>query len=106
NLTALYATVGRNSLALWYTDKNQFQRTYNIARGKSVFNEVALTEPLDEKMVFFESFFGKNYSGNPKYVYEEMLRDPSFRDFTFVWSYTGNHPEVIPGNAILVDRET
>jgi CDP-glycerol glycerophosphotransferase (TagB/SpsB family) len=106
NIVSLYATMGVQSLALWYTDKDQFHKTYNIAIGKSVFNETCENEPLDEKMVFFESFFGKNYSGNPKYIYEEMLRDPQFKDFKFVWSYTGNNPESIPGNPIIVNRET
>jgi CDP-glycerol glycerophosphotransferase (TagB/SpsB family) len=106
NVLTFYATMGNNSLALWYTDRPQFERTYSIAKGKSVFNEVSLEEPLDKHMVVFESFLGKNYSGNPKYVYEQMLRDPRYKHFTFVWSYLGNNPEDIPGNPILVNRET
>jgi CDP-glycerol glycerophosphotransferase (TagB/SpsB family) len=106
DLTAIYATMGRNSLALWYTDKGQFEITYTIAKGKSVYNEVSKTQDLNPKMIFFESFFGKNYSGNPKYIYEEMLSNRAFKDFTFVWSYSGEDPSVIPGNPIIVDRET
>jgi CDP-glycerol glycerophosphotransferase (TagB/SpsB family) len=106
HVISLYATMGINSLALWYTDQAQFEKTYAIARGKSVFNEVSRDEPLDKHMVVFESFLGKNYSGNPKYVYEQMLRDPKYKNYTFVWSYMGNHPEEIPGNPILVNRET
>jgi CDP-glycerol glycerophosphotransferase (TagB/SpsB family) len=103
---AFYATEGSNSLALWYTDLSQFQRTYNIAKGKTVYNETCVKEKLDLKMVFFESFLGKNYSGNPKYIYEQMLKEEKFKDFTFVWSYTGDYPEDIPGDPILVQRET
>jgi len=106
NIVSLYATMGIQSLALWYTDKEQFGRTYKIAMGKSVFNETCENEDLNEKMVFFESFLGKNYSGNPKYIYEEMLKDKRFKDFKFVWSYNGNNPEAIPGNPIIVSRET
>ncbi|MBM6619089.1 CDP-glycerol glycerophosphotransferase family protein [Bacillus suaedaesalsae] len=105
NVLAFYATMGIQSLALWYTDKAQFEKTYNIAKGKSIFNDTCEDEPLDSKMVFFESFFGKNYSGSPKYIYEEMLRNEKFRDYTFVWSYIGNNPDEIPGDPILVDRE-
>lgn len=105
-LTSLYATMGRNSMALWHTDMNQFQTTYNIAKGKSVFKEVSNTEELDENMIFFESFLGKNYSGNPKYLYEEMLESPFFKEFTFVWSYTGENQELIKGNPIIVQRES
>jgi CDP-glycerol glycerophosphotransferase (TagB/SpsB family) len=106
NVISLYATMGKNSLALWYTDKQQFHKTYTIARGKTVFNEVCEKEKLNDKMVFFESFLGKNYSGNPKYIYEQMLRDKKFRDFTFVWSYSGENPDIIPGNPIIVNRDT
>lgn len=106
NVLAFYATMGSNSLALWYTDIAQFGRTYQIAKGKTIFNETCENEPLDKHMVVFESFLGKNYSGNPKYVYEELLRNPKYKNYTFVWSYSGNHPEDIPGNPIIVNRET
>ena len=106
HVATLYATMGSNSLALWYTDQNQYERTYTIAKGKSVYNETCELEPLNEKMVFFESFLGKNYSGNPKYLYEEMLRDPKFKGFTFVWSYSGENPEVIPGNPVVINRDS
>jgi CDP-glycerol glycerophosphotransferase (TagB/SpsB family) len=105
-IISLYATMGLNSLALWHTDETQFEKTYQIAKGKTIFNRTAEEEPLDEKMVFFESFFGKNYSGNPKYVYEEMIKDSQFKDFTFVWSYSGSNQEKIPGSPILVNRDS
>jgi CDP-glycerol glycerophosphotransferase (TagB/SpsB family) len=105
-ITSLYATMGLNSLALWHTDINQFNRTYQIAKGKTEYNRIALNEPINEKMVFFESFLGKNYSGNPKYIYEQMLKMPEFNDFTFVWSYSGEHPEEISGNPLIVDRDS
>ncbi|PKR82657.1 CDP-glycerol glycerophosphotransferase family protein [Heyndrickxia camelliae] len=105
NVASLYVTMGKFSLALWYTDKDQFQKTYNIAKGKSKFNETCETHKLNEKMVFFESFLGKNYSGNPKYIYEEMLRNDKYKNYTFVWSYSGENPEEIPGNPIIVNRE-
>jgi CDP-glycerol glycerophosphotransferase (TagB/SpsB family) len=106
HITSLYATMGLNSLALWHTDSNQFSRTYQIAKGKTVFNQTSLVEPLNNKMVFFESFLGKNYSGNPKYIYEQMLRMPEFKDFTFVWSYNGNNQEEISGNPLIVNRDS
>ncbi|CAM4002681.1 CDP-glycerol glycerophosphotransferase family protein [Mesobacillus zeae] len=103
---ALYATMGGNSLALWYTDSAQFARTYNIAKGKSIFNQTCEAEPVHEKIVFFESFFGKNYSGNPKYIYEHMMNNPKYKDYTFVWSYSGENTDTIPGKRIIVNRES
>lgn len=106
NVSSLYATMGKNSLALWYTDNKQFERTFTIAKGKSVYNETCELEKIDQKMVFFESFFGKSYSGNPKYIYEALLQHEKYKNYTFVWSYTGENPDEIPGNPIIVDRQT
>ncbi|EOO13025.1 CDP-glycerol glycerophosphotransferase family protein [Bacillus cereus] len=106
NVVALYATMGKESLAIWYTDAKQFSKTYGIARGKSIFNEICELEKIDEKMVFFESFLGKNYSGNPKYIYEEMIKKEELKGYKFVWSYSGQRPQDIPGNPIIVDRDT
>ncbi len=100
-----YITDGKNSLALWYTDIQQFRTTYTIKRGLTIYKEL-IDKPADEKMIFFESFLGKNYSGNPKYIYEYMISDNRFKDFTFVWSYSGENKEVIKGNPIVVNRNS
>ncbi len=44
-----------------------------------------------DKMVFFESFHGKRCGDSVKAVYEAMICDDAFRDYTFVWAFT--HPE-------------
>ncbi|MDY0404626.1 bifunctional glycosyltransferase family 2 protein/CDP-glycerol:glycerophosphate glycerophosphotransferase [Virgibacillus sp. 179-BFC.A HS] len=54
----------------------------------------------NEKLVFFESFLGKNYSDSPKYIYEYMLK--KHPDYTFVWSF--NEKKQILGNAKQVIR--
>lgn len=99
-----YATMGKESLAMWYTDKHQFEKTYNIAKGKSIFNQVCESNPINKKMIFFESFLGKSYSGNPKYIYEKLLEMGYSNQFIFIWSYSGN--SIIPGNPIIVERES
>lgn len=53
-----------------------------------------------ENLVLFESFQGKSYSDNPKYIYEYMTRH--FPDYTFVWSMS--ETEHIPGGATQVNR--
>ena len=30
--------------------------------------------PVNNDLILFESNVGRNYSGNPKYIYEEMVR--------------------------------
>lgn len=40
----------------------------------------------EEDLFVFESFFGKSYGGNPRYVFEELVR--SGRKFRAVWVYS------------------
>ena len=42
---------------------------------------------MDDKTILFESFYGNNYSCSPKAIYEYMLTDERFKDFTFVWAF-------------------
>jgi len=43
-------------------------------------------KPLNKKLVCFESYKGKNISCSPKSIYLEMLNDPRFEDYRFVWA--------------------
>ena len=42
---------------------------------------------VDDKMVFFEVYGGKNYTCSPKAIYEKMLTMKEFKDYTFVWAF-------------------
>ena len=42
--------------------------------------------PVNDKVIFFESSVGRNYSSNPKYVYEEMVNQGMDKEFKCVWS--------------------
>src|SRR5690625_829870 len=54
-------------------------RTYKI-----VFYIAGLLLPKDEKIIVFESFLGKQYSDNPRAIYEYMKKHyPSFKCY---WS--------------------
>lgn len=66
---------------------------------------IALNEDFDQQLVVFESNFGKSYSGNPKYIYEELLRQK--RSMRVVWVYQGREKlKDIPGNVVQVHRGT
>ena len=103
NVYSYYATEKKYSLALWITTETSYEKSYAIAGGRTIYNN-ASKQPIDENMVFFESFFGKAYSGNPKYIYEKMLEMGLDKKYTFVWAYSGENPEIIPGNPIIVER--
>lgn len=82
----LFAQIAKN---------NDIGIPYNYAK-------IAKTQSVNPKIVFFESNLGKQYTGNPRYIYERMLE--RHLDYKFVWCYSGN--ETIPGNPILVHRAT
>lgn len=66
---------------------------------------ITRSETPEPMLIVFESFFGKNYGGQPRYIYEKLLE--SGRAFRAVWVYQGQHKlEGIPGNVIQVHRGT
>ena len=64
----------------------------------NIFNKL----PLRKNQIIFESFNGRFYTDNPKYIYEYMLNNYK-KDFRFVWVI--NDPDIkIPGNPTTVRR--
>lgn len=59
--------------------------------------------PVNKKIIIFESNAGRNYTGNPRYIYEEMVRqglDKKYRIF-----YVFDDPCIeIPGRALKIKR--
>lgn len=41
----------------------------------------------DEKVILFSTFDGRNYSDSPKAIYEYMLSDSRFAEYTFIWAF-------------------
>lgn len=58
---------------------------------------------VNRKLFFFESNLAKQYTGNPRYIYERMIE--KYPKFRYVWAYNGDE-EKIPGNAIVVERKS
>ena len=42
---------------------------------------------INEKMIIFESFWGKSYSCSPKAIYNYIVEQPEFKDFKFIWVF-------------------
>ncbi|MEL7671248.1 MAG: CDP-glycerol glycerophosphotransferase family protein [Methanobacterium sp.] len=59
--------------------------------------------PVNNSVIFFESSVGRNYSSNPKYVYEEMVKQGLDKKFKCIWSLENTDLE-IPGNAKKIKR--
>ena len=59
--------------------------------------------PVKNNVIMFESSNGRNYTGNPRYIYEEMLRQGLDEKYKCVWSL--QNPEIeIPGNCVKIKR--
>ena len=71
-----------------FTRRNQAALAmYNKVKKKrrvKRYNKYAV-EPVDNKLVVFESFMGRKYADSPKAIYEYMLHDPEYSDYRFVW---------------------
>jgi len=59
--------------------------------------------PIINDLILFESNVGRNYSGNPKYIYEEMVRQGFDKRFRLVWILEDLNTE-IPGMTKKVRR--
>ncbi len=58
---------------------------------------------VDDYTIYFESSTGRNYTGNPKFIYEELLKEGLGDKYTCVWSLVDLSTE-IPGNPVKVKR--
>ena len=63
---------------------------------------------VDDKTIIFSCFNGNSYADSPRAIYEYMLNDERFNDYTFVWAFKDiNKHENILGknkNTIIVKR--
>ena len=69
-----------------YLMRNLFNNIQDLRR-KNYYKKVYRDIPVDDKLVLFESFLGKQYACSPKAIYEAMRRDPRYDDFQFVWVF-------------------
>jgi CDP-glycerol glycerophosphotransferase len=70
--------------------------------SKALYFHVFLKLGLKENWVLCESFFGKSYSDNPKYIYEYMSRNNAGQ-FRFIWVINNRHTN-IPFQHVKVKR--
>lgn len=66
-----------------------------------LYNNFFIRSKIDERLIVFESFLGKNYSDSPKYIYQHMLGQAY--DYKYVW-VVNKKSKIIPGKAKQVKR--
>lgn len=59
--------------------------------------------PIKKKVILFESNLGRNYTGNPRAIYEEMVRQGLDQQYECIWFFE-NPRKKIKGNAKVVKR--
>lgn len=65
---------------------------------------IGLITPMDNKAVIF-SAHSRKYNDSPRAIYEYMITQPEYKDFTFYWALDNTEVE-IPGNAIKIVPDT
>lgn len=63
------------------------------------------TNKVDDKLVLFEAYQGRNYACSPKEIYLELIKDPRFKDYKFVWCFNDTSKK-IDGNATIVKKKS
>ena len=89
-----------SNLSFNIINKNIINRM--VKNEKRIFKHFSQRD--NKKMAFFESFHGKSYSGQPKYIYEKLLDMGYDKYLNFVWSYNGDLD--LPGDPIITDRRS
>lgn len=97
-----YLTESAGSLALFVAEGDRHARMVAAENARELYPRYLKQLPLIEDLVFFESFLGKAYAGNPRYIYEALLKQRP--DLRCVWSYDGD--QTIPGDPIVVNRRS
>lgn len=42
---------------------------------------------VENNVIIFEAYLGRQYACSPRAIYEEMLRQEKFKDFEFIWAF-------------------
>ena len=64
-----------------------FARSANAKALRARYEEEVAKTQVDPRVIVFESYAGRSYSCSPKAIYQEMLRNPEFADFEFIWVF-------------------
>ncbi|MEV5706855.1 CDP-glycerol glycerophosphotransferase family protein [Actinoallomurus sp. NPDC052274] len=105
-LAALHAFTATGRGRRWWVGllrgEKSLRETFTKRSTKmSVYNRFLIRLPIRRNTILFESHLGKQYSDNPKYIYEELRK--SGAKYTAIWSYAGSSAGY-PKNAKLVRR--
>lgn len=76
-------------------------RKVGTERLRKRFKELTKNNKQDDKTVVFISFMGRGYSDSPLALYREMLSDPFFDDWKFIWVFKSINSKEFDGKSEL-----
>lgn len=56
-------------------------------KRKNFINQYYMKKKIDDKLIIFEAYMGRQYSCSPKSLYKSMLNDDKYKEFTKVWAF-------------------
>ena len=68
--------------------------SFFVGAGSAVLKFIGLFVKVDEKMILFVSFSGKQYNDSPRAIYEYMKNTKGVEGYHYVWAF--EHPEDFP----------
>ena len=77
-------------------------RLIKLTQRKYKYKKYYKKYKVNDKMIFFEVFNGRNYGCSPKAIYEKMITMKQFKDYTFVWSFRDPEKHKIKKNKNLI----
>ena len=84
----------------------KFAKKVRIIIEKIKYNRYKYTIKVDDKTILFEAYQGRNYACSPKEIYLQMLKDPRFKDFKFIWCFKEIDRDFEDKRTTLVKRGT
>ena len=87
--------------------KNQIIRFIRINLTRALM-KIFWMFPLRKNQVFFSAYEGKQFSCNPKIIFEKMCNDPEFSHFKFIWELndSSKHSLIKQGNVKVVKHNS
>ncbi|MBQ6401023.1 MAG: CDP-glycerol glycerophosphotransferase family protein [Firmicutes bacterium] len=60
-------------------------RKVHVAEKRFRYRRSAGKVKVDDHLILFETFMGRQYGDNPRAIYERMIADPRFDGFRYIW---------------------
>lgn len=74
--------------------------------GSLVFKLFGVFVKKEDKSILFVSYMGKSFNDSPKKIFEELIDDKYFEDYTFYWAFSNVDKYKVPNNVKVVRMDS